>query len=86
MMKKQIAVESQLSNVSDYLTNQGYDVLEFQHNEELPEKLKNAAAIVSSGMDENLLGMHNITTDAVFIEASGLSPEEIGAKLSEELG
>jgi hypothetical protein len=85
-MKKKIAVESQLSNVSDYLTNQGYDVLEFQHNQELPEKFKNAAAIVTTGLDENLLGMHNIATDAVVIEASGLSPEKIGEMLNERLG
>ncbi len=85
-MKKKIAVESQLSNVRDYLTNQGYDVVEFQHNRELPGNLKNAAAIVTTGLDENLLGMHNIVTNAVVIEASGLSPEEIGERLNEELG
>lgn len=85
-MKKKIAVESQLSNVSDYLTKQGYDVLEFQHNQQLSEKLKNAAAIVTTGMDENLLGMHNIVTDAVVIEASGLSPEKIGEMLNQRLG
>lgn len=84
-MKKKIAVESQLSNVSDFLTNQGYDVLEFQHNQDLPEKLKNVAAVVTTGMDENLLGMHNIVTDAIVIEASGLSPEQIGDMLNERL-
>ena len=84
-MKKKIAVESQLSNVSDYLNNKGYDVFEFQHNQELPEKLKNAAAIVTTGMDENILGMHNIATDAVVIEARGLSPETIGEMLNERL-
>ena len=84
-MKKIVAVESQLSNVSDYLSNQGYDVLEFQHNQNLSEKLKNVAAIVTTGMDENLVGMHNIVTDAVVIEASGLTPEQIGRTLSERI-
>jgi hypothetical protein len=50
-----------------------------------PKKLKNAAAIVTTGMDENILGMHNIATDAVVIEARGLSPEKIGEMLDERL-
>lgn len=82
-MKKKIAVESQLSNVSDYLTNQGYDVLEFQHNQ-IDEKIKDVAAIVTTGMDENLLGMHDIASKAVVIEARGLSPEKIGEMLNEK--
>ncbi|TCL65947.1 uncharacterized protein UPF0180 [Hydrogenispora ethanolica] len=82
-MKKKIAVESQLSNISEYLTHQGYDVLNFQHNREAGAQFANVAAVVTSGMDENFLGMHDIKTQAPVIDASGLSPQQIKEMLDE---
>ena len=84
-MKAKVAVESDLSNVSEYLEDQGYEIIEFFHSDELSEELQNVDAIVTSGMDENLLGMHDIETNAFIIEASGLTPEEIGDMLEQRL-
>lgn len=84
-MKARIAVESDLTNVSEYLEDKGYEIIEFFHSDELSEELQNVDAIVTSGMDENLLGMHDIETDAFIIEASGLTPEEIGDMLEQRL-
>ncbi|MGE5557818.1 MAG: YkuS family protein [Bacillota bacterium] len=84
-MKKKVAVESQLSNISEYLEDQGYEVMEFQHNEEMDELLRDVDAVVVTGMDEDYLGMHDIMTDAVVIEASGMTPEEIETELEERL-
>lgn len=76
-MKKKIAVESQLSNVKDYLAQKGYDVLEFQHNKGSKATFQGIDAVVISGMDQNYLGMHDIKTEAVVIEASGMTPQQI---------
>lgn len=82
-MKKRIAVESELSNVSEYLENQGYDVLEFQHNVKDQGQWQNIDAIVTTGIDQNFLSMHEIQTEAPVINASGLSPVEISQILTE---
>lgn len=84
-MRKKVAVESSLSNVSDYLTNQGFDVLEFQHNQEIKGKIAEVDAVVVTGMDENLLGIQDIETSAPVIEASGLTPAEIGAMIDQRI-
>lgn len=85
MKKGKIAVESQLSTVSDYLSNQGYDVVEFQHNQADSTLLQKADAVVVSGMDENYTGMHDIKTKAAVIDASGMTPEMIDKRLQSAL-
>lgn len=84
-MTKKIAVESGLSNVSEYLTQQGFDVFEFQHNQEIKGKISDIDAVVITGMDENLLGIQDIETNAPVIEASGLTPAEIGAMIDHSI-
>lgn len=84
-MRKKVAVESGLSNVSEYLTKQGYDVLEFQHNNEIKGEMSDVDAVVITGMDENLLGIQDIETNAPVIEASGLTPAEIGAMINQKV-
>ncbi|MCL6589517.1 MAG: YkuS family protein [Firmicutes bacterium] len=84
-MTKKVAVESGLSNVSEFLTNRGFDVLEFQHNQEIKDVFSNVDAVVVTGMDENLLGIQDIETNVPVIEASGLTPAEIGAMIDHNL-
>jgi hypothetical protein len=84
-MRAKVAVESELSNVSDYLETEGYEVIEFQHNDELLDELDDADAIITTGLDEDFLGMHDIKTDAIVIEASGLSAQEIARMLEKRL-
>lgn len=85
-MKKRVAVESQLSNVSEYLERQGFDVLKFQHNDSSSGQLQSVDAIITSGMDLDFLGMHDIKTQAPVIDASGLSAQQIGDMLESRLG
>jgi galactitol-specific phosphotransferase system IIB component len=84
-MKAKVAVEADLPNVSNYLEEQGYQIIEFMHSDEIVEDLREVDAIIISGMQENLLGMEDVETDAIMIEASGLSPEEIGDMLEQQL-
>jgi hypothetical protein len=84
-MRAKVAVESELSNVRDYLESEGYKVIEFQHNDELQDELEDVDAIITTGMDEDFLGMHDIQTDAIVIEASGLSAREIAMMLEKRL-
>jgi hypothetical protein len=84
-LRKKVAVESGLSNVSEYLTKQGFDVLEFQHNNEIKRGMSDLDAVVITGMDENLLGIQDIETSAPVIEASGLTPAEIGAMIHQKI-
>ena len=84
-MRAKVAVESELSNVSDYLESEGYKVIEFQHNDELQDELEDVDAIITTGMDEDFLGMHDIQTDAIVIEASGLSARDIAMMLEKRL-
>jgi hypothetical protein len=84
-MRAKVAVESELSNVSEYLESEGYKVIEFQHNDELQDELEDVDAIITTGLDEDFLGMHDIQTDAIVIEASGLSAREIAMMLEKRL-
>jgi galactitol-specific phosphotransferase system IIB component len=84
-LKAKVAVESDLTTVSDYLEEQGYQVIEFMHSEEIADELQEVGAIITSGMHENLMGMEDIETEAIMIEANGLTPEEIGDMLEQQL-
>jgi galactitol-specific phosphotransferase system IIB component len=84
-MKAKVAVEADLTNVSNYLEEQGYQIIEFTHSDEIAEDLREVDAIIISGMQENLLGMEDVETTAIMIKASGLSPEEIGDMLEQQL-
>ena len=81
---KKIAVESDLSNISEYLAAKGYDVFEFQHNLASNE-INHADAIVTCGLDQDFLGMHDIQTKAMVINASGLTPQQIEAQIEQRL-
>lgn len=69
---KVIAVEDNLEPVKKYLTEQGCQVI----------SVENAAgrqvdALVLSGMDQNIMGIQDITNPAPVITARGKSAEEV---------
>jgi hypothetical protein len=84
-LKAKVAVEADLTTVSDYLEEQGYQIIEFMHSEGNADELQEVDAIITNGMHENLLGMEDTETEAIMIEANGLTPEEIGDRLEQEL-
>lgn len=84
-MKRKIAVESQLSNVRTFLADKGYDVYEFQHNTGGQDTFFGVDAVVISGIENNLLGMHDIKTEGLVIEASGMTPQQIFDSIEQRL-
>lgn len=70
-MKKVIAVEEGLSNsIKEALEKEGYTVVK-------PVTGANVDATIISGMDDNVMGMQDITGKSSVIEASGKTAEEI---------
>ena len=74
---RKIAVEPGLTPVKELLSNKGYSVESIDMLNE-PSKIQNKYdAIVVSGMASNFLGIHDTDTNAVVINASGMTPEQV---------
>jgi galactitol-specific phosphotransferase system IIB component len=74
-----IAIEPALTNVKDYLAGKGYDVESLNSNERFD--MNTYDAIVVTGLNTNLLGIHDTETKAVVINADGLTPPEVAKQL-----
>ncbi|RAL27130.1 hypothetical protein DL897_02970 [Thermoflavimicrobium daqui] len=80
-MLKRIAVEADLSNVQQYLSQQGYQV-EVWNSKNVNQAIQaNFDAIVISGIDQNMMGMQDIVQNCPVINAHGLTAEEVGQRL-----
>lgn len=71
-----IAVEKNLSQIVDFLENEGYEVVNLDETD-----LDSVDAIVVSGADQNVLGIEDTLTEVPVIEASGKSGADILAEL-----
>ncbi|HEY9576663.1 MAG TPA: YkuS family protein [Pseudobacillus sp.] len=80
-MTKRIAVEQSLTNVTQALQAKGYDVVDLKSAEDL----KNCSACVVTGIDSNVMGIHDTLTEAPVIEANGLSADEVCQKIEERI-
>lgn len=80
-MNSKIAIEPNLTTVKNYLTDKGYDVESIKFNES-SNNLENYDAIVVSGLSTNFLGVQDTETQAVVINADGLTPEEVAKQLN----
>lgn len=74
MSSNKIAVEDNLTDVKQMLQEQGYTVVS-------PKNSGDVAAIVVSGMDNNLMNIQNITAKAPVIDASGQSADQIVSRI-----
>lgn len=85
-MKHNIAIETTLTPIKDYLTDKGYHVetMSFDKNA-APTKAGNFDAIIVTGINDNLMGISDTTTRAVVIEAKGLTPEQVYHELQMRL-
>ncbi len=83
---RKIGVEKGLSNVVDYLTNEGYsvEVLSESIDNNIP-KLKDLDAIVTAGYNTDMLGISDTETQAPVVNAKGLTLEEVKAQLEQRL-
>ncbi|WP_053956853.1 YkuS family protein [Inediibacterium massiliense] len=76
---KKVAVEKSLKNIKSYLSIQGYEVRDLESSR---RNLKNFDAIIVSGQNSNLLGMHDTNTKASVINAAGMTPEDVANQLN----
>lgn len=68
-----IGVEASLTNVQQLLKEKGYEVVELKQESDAA----NCDCCVVTGLDSNVMGMHDTVTQAPVIEASGLTAEEV---------
>lgn len=79
---KDIAVEKGLSNISDYLKNNGYNVSEIDIGQKNSKDfLDGFDAVVLMDMDNDFMGIENTSTKASVIVASGMRPEDVKARI-----
>ncbi len=81
-MTKKIGIEQSLSDVEQALKQKGYDVVMMK----TPEDAKNCDCCVVTGLDSNVQGIADTSTQAPVITASGMTADEIcgrsGKKIS----
>lgn len=75
-MKKRVAVEGSLTGIKSFLKNEGFEVVS-------PGQGQQVDAIITTGLDNNVMDMQDITTKAAVIDASGKTAEEILQRLQE---
>jgi hypothetical protein len=78
---QKIGVEDSLTNVQDALREKGYEVVQFRNEDDV----KDCDCYVINGLENNVMGMQNISTKSSIIEASGLSAEEICKEVENKL-
>ncbi|KHO62107.1 hypothetical protein THYS13_01450 [Thermoanaerobacter sp. YS13] len=76
-MGKRIAVESQLSNIKEYLKQKGYEVVELKETLSEKNNLNAYDAIVITGQNRNMLGIDDISTKVPVIDATGMTPFDV---------
>jgi galactitol-specific phosphotransferase system IIB component len=75
---KNIAVQKGLKHVSEHLTNAGYKVFEFDTRQKASKDfLDGFDAVVMTGMNDNIMGIEDTNTKVPFVEARGMTPQEI---------
>lgn len=81
---KKIGVEVGLTNVSDFLQKEGFSVEILSESIDVNiNKLIELDAIVTSGMDTDMLGISDTQTKSPVINANGLTPQEIKSRIDE---
>ncbi len=74
---KKVAVDEGLPSVlREMLKSEGYEVVS-------PCRGQNVDAIITTGLDNNVMNMQDIKDTATVIDASGKTPEDIVRRLSE---
>lgn len=75
---KNIGIEKGLTSIKDYLNQHGYMASEIDFTQKNDTNfIKNLDAIVLTGIDDNFLGIQDISVDVPVIDATGLVPEDI---------
>lgn len=76
MPRGKVAVEESLTGVKELLERKGYQVVSPQDGGEV-------VATVLTGLDNSVMNMQEVTTKGRVIDAAGMTPEEVLARLEE---
>lgn len=83
---KNIAVERNLSNISDYLKKHGYNVKLINIDQKSSKDfIDGFDAVVVSGVSDNPMGIENTMAKTSIIKARGLTPKEVKDELDRRL-
>ncbi|WP_352420612.1 YkuS family protein [Proteiniborus sp.] len=75
---KKVGIEKGLSNVAEFLTNEGYSVEELSGSiKENLSKLDGLDVIVTAGLDTDMMGHSTTETKTPVVNADGLTPQEV---------
>lgn len=77
-----VAVESNLSHIQEYLSKKGYEVDTLDASN-INQTQNNYTAVIISGTDQNVMGIHNMAVDCPTINAHGLTPEQVYDRLQQ---
>lgn len=75
-MKRTIAVERSLTPFKNYFSVKGYTVDTVDINSEFTKGMEKYDTIIVTGMNKDFLGVQDINTSAVVIDAKGLTAEQ----------
>ncbi|WP_442593999.1 YkuS family protein [Neobacillus sp. D3-1R] len=76
-----IGVEQSLTNIQQALREKGYDVVELKQESDA----NGCSCCVVTGLDSNVMGMHDTFTKGSVIEANGLSADEVCQQVESKL-
>lgn len=76
-----IGVEGSLTQVKEALMEMGHEVIDLRTEEDA----RQCDCCVISGMEENVMGIHDIITDGPVINAQGYNAAEISQMVNERL-
>lgn len=76
-----IGVEQSLTNIQQALREQGHDVIELRQNTDA----EGCDCCVITGLDSNVMGMSDVSTQGSVIEANGLSAEEVCRQVEDKV-
>ncbi|MCL5045715.1 MAG: YkuS family protein [Actinobacteria bacterium] len=79
-MTKTIAIEEGLTGLTHDLTREGYRVVRLQEGQ-----VKDADAVIITGLDQNFMGQHDRKTGGIVINAQGRSSADILNELRDRL-
>lgn len=84
-MSRKIAVEQNLTPVREFLSEKGYSVDAVNIGKEFTRELEKYDAVVVTGMNKDFLGVQDVNTGAVIIDAKGLTAEQVLKEMESRL-
>lgn len=84
-MGLKVAVEQNLTPVRDFLSGKGYSVDTVDMNQEFSKGMDEYDAVVVTGMNKDFLGVEDVNTRAVMIDAKGLTAEQVYEEIENRL-